>query len=242
MLGSAWGWHGAPPAWPPLPGAAAEAPGAGRWALLRRRGVSASRPWSAATGAIGEGGADHPVGLTAGRLALAVHLLGLGRPVTGPPRAAAERWWQRDAGKAELESLTRAVSLVQQEAVTFLGGVPAHIFLSQIRVEACQEIQSEPAMLLLSVPALRALQVLLPLSPSWGLPPSCPGPHVSPPGPQLLPQGRSPAPHSPAMGPAEPGPPVEQKVIKETTAKNTVQGVYSSSVSPLRPHCFPTPP
>lgn len=49
--------------------------------------------------------------------------------------------------------------------MTSPGRVPAHVFLSQIRAEACQEIQSEPSRLLLGVPALRALQVpLLPAS------------------------------------------------------------------------------
>lgn len=73
--------------------------------------------------------------------------------------------WQGWAGKP-----LPAASLAQWEAVTFLGGVPAHIFLSQIRAEACQEIHSEPVLLLLSVLTQRARLALLPLNPSSGLP------------------------------------------------------------------------
>lgn len=77
--------------------------------------------------------------------------------------------WQGSAGKPLL-----AGSLALWEAVTFLEGVPAHIFLSQIRAEACQEIHSEPAMLLLSVLTQRALLALLPPTPSLRLHPSSP--------------------------------------------------------------------
>jgi len=117
----------------------------------------------------------------AGQLALGPQLLGRVRAVRGLPSAAAECWQRRGAGQAGLESITRGVSPVRQQAVTFLGSVPACIFLSQIRVEACQEIQSEPAMLPPSAPAPRALQALLPCPPPGGFPPL-------PSGPQLLPQ------------------------------------------------------
>lgn len=95
---------------------------------------------------------------------------GLGRlpwPCLGRAVAGAGRCWQGCAGKP-----LPAISLAPWEVVTFLGGVPAHIFLSQIRAEACQEIHSEPAMLLLNVPAQKALLALLAPAPFPGLPPS----------------------------------------------------------------------
>lgn len=153
------GDRGALPAWPPLTWCCPRGPG---WAA--GHSISTSRLWSVATVAVG-------------RAAQTTHCL------AGRSQGRHEQQL-RAGGEAELESLGRAVSLVRQEAVTFLGLVPACVFLSQIRAEAYQEIQPEPTrlLLLLGVLALRALQALLPLSRSWGLPLSCPGPHVGHPG------------------------------------------------------------
>lgn len=140
--------------------------------------------------------------------------------------------WHGCAGKPR-----PAASLARWEAVTFLGDVPARIFLSQIRAEACQEIHSEPAMLLLSVPTQRALLSLLPPTPSSGPPPSSPQLHVRLPVPRLQPQRCcwSPAPHSPAMGS-----PAGQEVIKETAKPHSTGCLFQHSVSSQVPRlsCF----
>lgn len=175
---------------------------------LRRRGAQEERS--------GRGGQRRPgAARGSGRLPWACWAW----PVPGPPCTPgwAQVWGECCAGKP-----LPAASLAQWEAVTFLGGVPAHIFLSQIRAEACQEINSGPAMLLLSVLTQRALLPLLAPTRSSGLPASSPQFHFRLPVPQLQPQRCcwTPAPHSPAMGP-----PAAQEVIKET-AKPTQHGVF----------------
>lgn len=79
---------------------------AGCWMLLCRWQVFASRPCSAAAGTTREGRAARPVvGLPAAHLAL--HLLALGRSVTGWPWMPAGHGRWGDAGTAVLENLAR---------------------------------------------------------------------------------------------------------------------------------------
>lgn len=138
---------------------------AGCWMLLCHWQVCAPQPCSADTSTMQEGSAGCPgLGLLWSCTCWVAGLLwvpGWAQVMGG--------CWQGSAGKPLL-----AGSLALWEAVTFLEGVPAHIFLSQIRAEACQEIHSEPAMLLLSVLTQRALLALLPPTPSLGLHPSSP--------------------------------------------------------------------
>lgn len=157
----------------------------GCWMLLCHWQVFASLPCSAATSTSQEGSAAGPgVRLWAAHLAL--QLLVSGCPGCCPGCGLGA------GGGGMLARLCWKTSPGCQPGTVggsdLSGGVPAHIFLSQIRAEACQEIHSEPAMLLLSVPTPRALLALLPPTLSLGLPSSSPQLHVRLLVPQLQPQ------------------------------------------------------